>query len=145
MRISWGTGIALAYSLFAIATTGFVVFAMHRPVDLVSPDYYQRSMREDERLAAIANVRTLGERFGVRAEGQALTIEFPAVARPDSGAVTLYRASSARDDRTIPLEPTPPPLPRIPRAGIRPGKWTMQLNCKSHGRVFYYEQLVTVP
>ena len=41
MRITfnWGTGIAAVYTVFALATTGFVTFAMSQRVDLVSSDY----------------------------------------------------------------------------------------------------------
>lgn len=45
IRLHWGTGIALAYTTFALATIGFVVFAMQRPVDLVSADYYADALR----------------------------------------------------------------------------------------------------
>jgi hypothetical protein len=44
MRLNWGTGVAAAYLLFAIATGGFAAFAMSRPVLLVSPDYYADSL-----------------------------------------------------------------------------------------------------
>ena len=34
---------------------GFVVFAMNRPADLVSADYYERSLQQDARIAATEN------------------------------------------------------------------------------------------
>ena len=54
MRITfnWGTGIAAVYTVFALATTGFVTFAMSQRVDLVSSDYYAQSLRQDQRIAA---------------------------------------------------------------------------------------------
>ena len=60
MKLNWGTGIAGVYIAFALATTGFVSFAMGRPVDLVQPDYYAQALRQDERMEAIANADRLG-------------------------------------------------------------------------------------
>jgi hypothetical protein len=145
MRVSWGTGIALAYALFAAATTGFVVFAMQRPVDLVSPDYYARSLREDERLVAIANVSRLGAAFNVTAERDAVTVTIPIGLGPPEGSITLYRASNAQDDRVIPLRTTSAGQQRISLSQLPRGQWTLQVEWTGDGRSFYYEQPVTVP
>ena len=40
LRLNWAVGIVASYVVFAAGTTGFVLYAMHRPVDLVSADYY---------------------------------------------------------------------------------------------------------
>ena len=51
----WGTRIALVYVLFASGTITMVAIAMRQPVDLVSPDYYERSLAVDARAVALAN------------------------------------------------------------------------------------------
>ena len=57
LRLTWASGIAIAYAAFAAATLVFVGFALGRPVDLVSIDYYAQSLREDERITAERNAR----------------------------------------------------------------------------------------
>jgi hypothetical protein len=47
MKISWGTSITIVYTAFALATLGFVGFAMTQRVDLVSAEYYEEALRYD--------------------------------------------------------------------------------------------------
>ena len=63
MTFNWGTGIALVYTAFALATSAFVAFAIERHVDLVSPDYYARSLQLDRRMAAERGAAELGDRL----------------------------------------------------------------------------------
>ena len=70
MKWNWGTGIAATYIMFAAATSGFVVFAMSRPVSLVTPDYYAESLREDQLMAARANAQRLGSAVSIAMEGR---------------------------------------------------------------------------
>ena len=69
-RVSWGTGIALTYAVFALATSGFVAFAMGRRVDLVSTDYYERSLELERRLNAKRNAAGAWRRGSARAEAE---------------------------------------------------------------------------
>lgn len=48
MKWSWGVSITIVYVAFALATLGFVVFAMTQRVDLVSSDYYEQALQHDK-------------------------------------------------------------------------------------------------
>ena len=74
VRVSWGTGIALTYALFALATSGFVAFAMGRRVDLVSSDYYERSLQLERRLTATRNAVAIGDAVMLEQKPGALAI-----------------------------------------------------------------------
>ena len=101
VRFSWGTGMAVTYTAFVLATGAFVAFAMGRPVALVSDDYYAQSLRQDARMQAVANARALGPAVSVRnAGGRLLIVSLPASqARSARGTVVLYRASDPAADR----------------------------------------------
>jgi hypothetical protein len=75
MRINWGAAIALVYITFAAATVSFVVFAIGRPVELVSADYYEQSLKHDAHRQAIANADALGEAVRIAAAEDAPVIE----------------------------------------------------------------------
>ena len=54
-RFHLGVAVVAFYALFALSTIGFVAFAMSQDVDLVSSDYYARSLEHDRHMQAVAN------------------------------------------------------------------------------------------
>ena len=144
IRISWGTGIAAAYISFVLATGGFVLFAMGRPVALVSDDYYAQSLRQDARMQAVMNARGLGAAVAVRnADGRHLVVSLPASQAQDArGTITLYRASDQASDRVIDLAVDGEGRQSLSLAGMRAGNWLVQLRWRASGREYYYEQPV---
>jgi hypothetical protein len=57
----------------------FVVFAMNRPVELVSGDYYAQSLRHERRITARANAEVLGAAFScaMSPDGRVLSVRLP--------------------------------------------------------------------
>lgn len=146
MTVNWGTGIAATYLAFAAATSGFVVFAMNRPVSLVSPDYYADSLREDQQLAAIRNTEALDTPPSVHWDGHdRIQIALPAAHAPVArGAITLYRASDVSADRTIDLQPDVNGAQNIRVRDLARGLWVVKLRWSANDRDYYFEQPVTL-
>lgn len=146
MRLSWGTGIAIAYGTFAACTTAFVAFAMHHPVQLVSEDYYASSLQHDQRRAAIENADRLGPGVLFVHDDGRVGIAIPAaLAREARGVLRLYRPSDASADRSVALALDPSGRQQVSLAGLRPGRWRAQLDWSSGGRSYYGELPVHVP
>ncbi len=147
MKWNWGAGVAAAYTAFAIATSGFVVFAMSRPVSLVRPDYYAESLREDQVMAARANAQQLGAAVSIAAErGRGIQVTVPR--RPGaaiSGTVTLYRASDPAADRTFPFSPDRAGAQLVPAAHLAAGHWIVKLQWTADGHEYYVEQPIVLP
>jgi hypothetical protein len=147
IRWNWGTAIALVYGLFALTTMSFVAFAMSKPVELVSADYYRRSLEQDARQTAVRNAQTLGVTLtmGTASSGAAVRIQLPAAHAADAqGQVRLYRPSNTRMDRVIPLALTSAATQDVSLTGAAPGRWMLQIEWTSGGTPFYYEHAVTV-
>jgi hypothetical protein len=144
MRFNWGTGIALAYTLFAGSTVAFVVFAMNHPVQLVSDDYYERALRHDERREARENASALDSGIArVREDGRAVLIALPPAHAGDArGTARLYRPSDAAADRSVPLTLDAGGHQTIPLDGLASGRWIVQLDWTSGARPFYSEMEV---
>jgi FixH protein len=145
MTVNWGTGIAAIYIGFAAATSGFVMFAMNRPVSLVSPDYYADSLREDQQLAAIRNTQALDAPPAAQwSELDRIHISLPAAhASVARGSITLYRASDVSADRTFGLTLDARGEQDVSVRGFARGLWLVKLRWSANGREYYFEQPLT--
>ena len=144
----WGTGVALVYVLFAGSTLGFVTFALRNPVELVSADYYERSLRQDQRVEAEGHARALGARLqvAIRPGAAALDVTIPPeAARAASGRIVLYRPSDVRADRTIPLALAAGGRQSVPIASLTRGRWLVRLEWESDKRAYAHEQALVLP
>jgi hypothetical protein len=145
-RLHWGIAVAAAYTLFAGSTLGFVVFAMSRPVELVSADYYERSLAHDARRAALARATALGEAVAVGIDGDALAIAVPpAHAATAKGQLTLYRPSDVHADRVVALAIDATGRQRVPLAGLVRGHWLVRLDWTATGAAYSREQALVRP
>jgi hypothetical protein len=149
MRITfnWGTGIAAVYTAFALATTGFVTFAMSQRVDLVSSDYYVQSLRQDQKIAAERNTRSLEPPPSVllTGSGHAMLSLPPDQAGRAAGTITWYRAADPTADRTTALALDGAGRQQLPLSGLMTGRWIVQVRWAASGRDYYYEQAVLLP
>jgi len=146
-RIHWGVAIAVVYMLFAASTLGFVAFAMSHPVQLVSPDYYERSLLHDQRAAAVGRARALGA--GLRVEVDDRRSELAVTLPPDTsagarGAITLYRPSDVEADRTVALALDAAGRQRVPVAALARGRWLARIDWTAGGHDYCFETDVTL-
>ena len=147
-RLSWGTGIVLVYSAFAMGTLGMVTFAIGHPVDLVGADYYQQSTAYDARLAAIARADAVGEALAINVNPTTREVQVhlpPAHLARASGMVTLYRPSNAADDRRWPFLAGAAHTLSVPFDGRPAGVWRVRVEWTVDGQSFYREQIVYLP
>lgn len=148
LRIHLGIAVVAFYIVFALGTLGFVVFAMSQDVELVSSDYYARSLRHDHHMQAVANADAIGAalRIEVHREAKQVRVRFPqAMAARLDGTATLYRPASARHDRVVPIAITPEGVMTLPTAGMAEGHWRLQLQWTVEGRDFYAERDLRLP
>jgi nitrogen fixation protein FixH len=148
----WGAAIAAVYITFAGATVSFVVFAVGRPVELVSADYYEQSLKHDTHMQALANADALGNavRVAVAEDARAIDVNVnadvtPAPARDISGTITLYRPSDRTADRVMPLSLDADGHQRVVVSGAARGRWVVKLTWRQAGQDFYREQAVLLP
>lgn len=140
--INWGVAVAIVYVLFAASTLGFVAFAMSRPVQLVSSDYYERALQHDRRAEAAERARALGARLRVELDQRtgAIDVALPPDASSGArGSVTLYRPSDAGADRTTPLALDTTGRQRVSIAGLARGRWLVRLDWVADGRAYFHE------
>lgn len=146
VRMHWGVAVALFYSLFALSTVGFVVYAMSRDVDLVSEDYYGRALAHDGRVQALANADALGAAVGATVAADHVRVRVPPAMAPQlRGTITLYRPADARADRTVAFVPGADGTQTLATAGMVAGRWRLQMQWSADGHDYYAERDIRIP
>ncbi len=143
---NWGSAVALAYTAFAMSTVAFVAFAMEQRVDLVSADYYARSLDVDAQQAARVRAEALtGFTIEVSDDGRQVAIAWPPEQRGlVHGVAALYRPSDSTEDRTVPLAPDADGRQTLSFAGRPAGRWLLRVSWEAAQQAYYVERAVNV-
>ncbi len=139
-RISWGTGIVIAFIIFVIFSLGTTIYLMNQKVDLVEEDYYKKGIEYQKDIDVQKKSSELSEKVNFNFNGQYLTISFPDNFSDDkiSGEILLYRPSDSGLDIKIPLS-TDSLTQIIPVSNLTKGFWRIKLRWQYEGQDYYDE------
>lgn len=139
-KISWGTGIVIAFIIFVIFSLGTTIYLMNQKVDLVEEDYYKKGIEYQKDIDVQRKSSELSEKIKFDFNGQYLTISFPYNFSDDkiSGEILLYRPSDSGLDMKIPLS-TDSLTQIIPVSNLTKGFWRVKLRWQYEGQDYYDE------
>lgn len=139
-RISWGTGIVIAFIIFIIFSLGTTIYLMNQKVDLVEEDYYKKGIEYQKDIDVQKKSSELSEKVNFDFNGQYLIINFPADFSDDkiSGEILLYRPSDSGLDMKFPLS-TDSLTQIIPVSHLSKGFWRVKLRWQYEGQDYYNE------
>jgi hypothetical protein len=143
----WPMGILAAYLVFVTATLGFVAFTFTVHFDLVTPDYYEKTMVYQQQIDSESNAMSLEHPLEwILDDGDILLVYPPELLNSGlQGAIVMYRPSDASLDLTIPVEVDTSGVQRISGADLRRGLWEMQVRWTSDGISYFSKADVFLP
>ena len=148
LKISWGTGIFIAFVLF-MAFILFFVFSVQSDSsydnELVVEDYYKQERVLQERLDKEQNAAGLRQKLQVINTEDAVKIIFPEEFDPKliQGKVSLYRPSAQKLDFEIPISLSSPYL-LIPKSGLAGGRWDIIVDWQYKGENYLNKQMLNL-
>ena len=146
MKISWGTGIVLAF-------IGFISFIMYFIItmniddkyshDLVSEDYYAEELTYQNDIDKLKNTKTLSENISYKKTSEGLMIEFPKNIdfKDISGKVFLYRPSNKQLDFDTTISLSKPYL-LIPDNRLVDGRWNIKIDWQYKGKQYLFKESI---
>lgn len=139
-KISWGTGIVIAFIIFIIFSLGTTIYLMNQKVDLVEEDYYKKGIEYQKDIDVQRKSSELSEKVKFNFNGHYLTISFPGSFSDDKirGEILLYRPSDSGLDIKIPLS-TDSLIQIIPVSNLTKGFWRVKLRWQYEGQDYYNE------
>lgn len=140
MKISWGTKIALLYGGFVVLIVTLVAGSMRQDFDLVAPDYYGQEIKYQQVIDAGKNQSNLSAPVAIHANGQAVTIDFPAdfTDKPVEGTVQFYSAVNADWDKVFDIKVTNNRM-TVPRGTLHNTNYKIKLKWTCDGKQYYQE------
>ena len=126
----WPIAVGLFYGTFAAAMIGFTVWTTGQKEDLVSPDYYARTVVHQDHLNSLARARAIPASLAPAADGKSLVLQSPGglAGTASEVRVSLYRPSSAALDRKLPAAFDPSGSVALPlEPPLAPGHWRASL------------------
>jgi hypothetical protein len=147
VSFTWGTGIAIFYSVFALTMLLFVVFSFRQKIDLVSPDYYAKELAYQQQIDAMQRNAGLLEQMKFKLNGKFLELIIPMKLQNEtiSGEVDLFCPADNRKDMKFPFETRGEEMQRIDFSRVSTGRYTLKLTWKLHGNSYYNEEILVIP
>ncbi len=105
MKMNWGTGIAITYVVFVIATVSVVLFTTTIDVNLVTDDYYEKELAFQDEIDKVSRTNKLAEQPVINLTGKNVYLKFPNSINSTlvEGKIKFYRPSDNNLDFSLPI------------------------------------------
>lgn len=146
MKLNWGWGIAIFYSLFVIIMVGMVIMSSRQEINMVQDHYYEKDLNYEAFRKSRQNASELASKSMVTYDAgrKSISLEFPETLLQVEGEVTLYRPSSQSMDKKWPVRLNDAGIMEITTENLLPGLWRVLVDFKSAGKSYYHEQVVVI-
>ena len=145
-RINWGTGIAIGIIVFVVISISMTVIFMTQDVNLVSDNYYEKSLSYQDEIDKQSRTKSLDEQVKINFNGEVIDISFPTeyLNKNISGEIYFYRPSNPSLDFKMPLELNEEGNQLILAKNFKKGFWRLKLNWIMDGKRYYNERAITI-
>lgn len=142
--MSWGKGIILVFAVFMFGI-GFLVYkSMTKNIELVSENYYEKSLKYDEQINKINNTNSLKDGIKIEYNGNQIIINYPADKNNITGEISFYKPSDAKDDFKANVEQGSDMRQVINTEKLPKGLWKIQINWVMDGKDYFNEEKVMI-
>jgi hypothetical protein len=144
-KISWGTGIVIGIIVFIVISISMTVIFMTQDVDLVSDNYYEKSLSYQDEIDKLSRTKSLDEQVKINFNGEIIIISVPSdyLNKEISGDIFFYRPSNPKLDFVLPLQVVEGSQ-IIPVERLEKGFWRIKLNWMMDGNGYYNERAITI-
>jgi hypothetical protein len=143
---SWPVFIGVFYGLFVLSLIGFMFFSFNNEVQMVTNNYYEKTLKYEEQITRIRNTNALATKpvFTPSKATNELFLVMPKIFNPKTvkGMITLFRPSDSSLDQVIDLKLSENNIQVISLSGLINGKWDIQLLWTDSKTDYYFKQVL---
>jgi hypothetical protein len=144
IKISWGTGIVIAFAIFITISVSTAVYLMNQDVHLVADDYYDQEIKYQQQIDRMERTKKLDEKNIIVFNGTTVKVNIPAALLNDdlTGEIYFYRPSDEDSDIKIPLRTDSLGAQVIPVGSLKKGFWKVKVNWMTSSDEYYIEKSI---
>jgi|APLak6261661892_1056031.scaffolds.fasta_scaffold08701_2 hypothetical protein len=145
--ISWGTKIASLYIGFVALVIFMVSFSMSQKIELVSPDYYAKELKYQDKINEMNNANALSEPVTHTINTTGIEIQFPTLFtnKTVKGEIVFFCPSDANKDYKTPLTLNRSGSQTIAKSSLHSGMYKMQLSWTADNKNYFTEETIVIP
>jgi nitrogen fixation protein FixH len=145
-KLDWGTGIAIFYSVFAIAMMGLVLKSFDSPALVIKKNYYDDDINYQAHKVKVQNGAALAQDMTIEyvAEANTVILHFPENQSAPVGKVTFFRPSKTDKDRSYDLKTDPSKRMFIRVDDFEKGLWIVQVEWQGEDKLYYKEEKINI-
>lgn len=146
MKFNWGTGILLVIIVFVGTLLSMVYFSFQQKINLVTEDYYPKTLKYQEQIDRIKNTNSLAEKPKIELKGKTIFIRYPNDFSGEShkGTIHVYRPSDFELDHKFKIEIKENKTQNIEINELIKGLYKVKLTWSAVGKEFYFEENIHV-
>ena len=146
LKISWGTGIVIAFVIFMGGIITIAVYLMNQDVNLVADDYYDQEIKYQQQIDRIKRTKKLDEKNIIAFNGTTVNVTIPKSLMKSNltGEIYFYRPSDGNSDIKIPLYTDSLGVQVIPVSGLENGSWTIKVNWLTGEDEYFVEKRIFI-
>ncbi|MCC5926488.1 MAG: FixH family protein [Bacteroidetes bacterium] len=135
----WPLGIIIAYLIFMGGTLAFVFSTFSVKNDLVTDNYYQKTLVFQQQIDAESNALSLRNPLRWELTPASVTLFYPEELMDAGiqGEIVMYRPSDASLDFSVPVQFDQEGVQVLPLAGLQRGVWKMEVSWMSAETAYY--------
>jgi len=146
MKINWGTGIAIFFSIFVLSLVYQVYRSTQYDHSLVSEHYYADDIKYQQHYDKLVNAQRLETDLMIQQveHPSQLELRFPKEFDEIGGEVHFFCPSNKWLDFRLAIDAGEGNVQRIPTEDLRPGLWRIKVDWKASGKKFYKETTIDI-
>lgn len=147
LKMHWGHGIAIFFTLFVILLVSTVIFTTTINTGLVEEDYYAKDLAYQKHIEQVSRTNKLKTPLQIefKALKQELHMTFPELGPSEafSGRINLYRPSNKNLDYAIPISVDSSYTQILSIAALTKGLWRVKIFWNFKNTQYYNEVEIT--
>lgn len=142
----WPLGIFAVYGVFAIGLVVAVFLSLNNDVEMVTSNYYEKTLTYEEQITRIKNAKGLAQQpdiaFNKDKTSMILTLPESMEGKSYQGTIKFFRPSDSSMDRMLELQCDEQGKQIVPISSLNKGKWKVKLLWSDGQKEFYFEKVI---